>query len=66
MTSVLLNGNPTELPLGATVLDLVDLFAPTRALAIARNGEIVPRSTWAAVRLEPDDRLEVVSAAPGG
>lgn len=66
MTSVLLNGSPQELPSGATVLDLVDLFAPSRALAIARNGEIVPRSTWAAVHLEADDRVEVVSAAPGG
>jgi sulfur carrier protein len=37
-----------------------------RGLAVARNGEVVPRSAWATTRLEPDDRIEIVGAVQGG
>ncbi len=35
-------------------------------LAIARNGEVVPRADWAQTRLEPDDRIEIVHIVRGG
>jgi sulfur carrier protein len=66
VTSVLLNGDAREVPNGFTVADLVDLVYTSRAIAIARNGELVPRSTWASIQLENADRLEVLSVAPGG
>ena len=37
-----------------------------RGLAVARNGEVVPRSAWATTRLLPDDRIEIVGAVQGG
>lgn len=37
-----------------------------RGIAVAQNGEIVPRSTWADTILEPDDVVEIVTAAAGG
>jgi sulfur carrier protein len=37
-----------------------------RGLAVARNGEVVPRSAWATTRLESDDRIEIVGAVQGG
>lgn len=35
-------------------------------VAVERNGEIVPRTAWATVILEPGDKLEVVQFVGGG
>jgi sulfur carrier protein len=35
-------------------------------LAIERNGEIVPKSTFVEVQLEQGDTLEIVGAVGGG
>jgi sulfur carrier protein len=35
-------------------------------LAVARNGEVVPRSAWDAVTLAPGDRIDIVGAVQGG
>jgi sulfur carrier protein len=37
-----------------------------RGLAVARNGEIVPRAAWETTTLAPDDRIEIVGAVQGG
>lgn len=37
-----------------------------RGVAVAVNGEVVPRSTWAATPLADGDAVEVLSAAQGG
>jgi sulfur carrier protein len=37
-----------------------------RGLAVARNGEVVPRSSWETTTLAPDDRIEIVGAVQGG
>ena len=37
-----------------------------KRVAVERNGEIVPRSTFAAQQLADGDRLEVVVAVGGG
>jgi sulfur carrier protein len=37
-----------------------------RGLAVAVNGEVVPRTGWSATPLRPGDRVEVLSAAQGG
>jgi sulfur carrier protein len=47
--------------LGALGLDLAG-----RGLAVARNGEIVPRTAWETTTLAPDDRIEIVGAVQGG
>lgn len=48
------------------LVGLLGLDAAGRGLAVARNGEVVPRSAWAGTRLEPDDRIEIVGAVQGG
>ncbi|MCW1249033.1 sulfur carrier protein ThiS [Acaricomes phytoseiuli] len=35
-------------------------------LAVARNGEVVPRASWASTRLADGDRLDIVTAVQGG
>jgi len=37
-----------------------------RGVAVAVNGEVVPRSTWAATPLADGDLVEVLTAAQGG
>lgn len=35
-------------------------------LAVAINGDVVPRSEWGAVKICPGDVIEIVTPAPGG
>ncbi|MFF3851701.1 sulfur carrier protein ThiS [Micromonospora sp. NPDC002575] len=61
------NGVGRTLPAGATVADLVGLVTDQRrGLAVAVNGEVVPRGGWPATVLRDGDRVEVLSAAQGG
>jgi sulfur carrier protein len=51
----------------ADVAGLVALLtAAQRGVAVAVNGEVVPRSQWAEVALRDGDRVEVLTAAQGG
>lgn len=64
---LVVNGQPRDLPDGCTVASLVDaLEIGWRGVAVAVNSEVVPRSTWAAHALAPDDAVEVLRAAQGG
>jgi sulfur carrier protein len=42
------------------------LTSARRGVAVAVNGEVVPRSSWPAARLRDGDRVEVLTAAQGG
>ena len=67
MMSVVINGEPRTLPAGATVADVVSkLSGGGRGTAVARNGEVVPRSLWSSTALAAGDALEVLTAAQGG
>ena len=62
-----LNGEPCELPDGATVEDLLERLQLTgRRVAVERNLDIVPRSQHGATVLHDGDQLEVVHAIGGG
>lgn len=64
---VTLNGAPREFPAPLTFEQLLhELSLAGRRLAVERNGEIVPRSAFAAARLADGDRIEVVMAVGGG
>ena len=61
------NGAPTLLPDGTTVAELVaQRTTEQRRVAVARNGEVVPRSTWGATALSDGDAVEVLMAVAGG
>jgi sulfur carrier protein len=67
--SVTINGDHRELPAGATVASVIELFsgAPEgRGVAVAVEGEVVPRTRWADVELRDGARVEVVVAVQGG
>ena len=64
---VIVNGDDTELPVDSSVDNLVDrLASDRRRIAVARNGEVVPRSVWAQTPLADGDRVEILAAVAGG
>jgi sulfur carrier protein len=64
---ITLNGTITELADGASVGDLVrERTDERRRVAVARNGEVVRRSEWDAVRLSEGDLIEVLAPVAGG
>lgn len=64
---ITVNGAPTEAKQGTTVKELVaSLGKPERGVAVALNGEVVPRSTWDSTEVKDADRVEVVRAVGGG
>jgi sulfur carrier protein len=64
---VTVNGEQRELADGATVASLVDqLSAPSRGVAVALDGEVVPRAQWPATLVAEGARIEVVAAIQGG
>ncbi|MFE9688503.1 sulfur carrier protein ThiS [Micromonospora sp. NPDC005806] len=64
---LIVNGAGRSVPGGATVADVVrEVTDQRRGLAVAVNGEVVPRGGWPATVLRDGDRVEVLSAAQGG
>ncbi len=64
---VTVNGEATELAEDTTVADLVTTrHAGHDRVAVALNGDIVPRSSWPATRLSPGDALEILAPTAGG
>ena len=64
---VTVNGEERSLPADATVASLVeDLSPPSRGVAVAIDGEVVPRAEWPATALQDGARVEVVAAIQGG
>ncbi len=61
------NGTPWDGPPRTTVDRLVAEWCDSpRGVAVALNGEVVPRSRWEVTRLSPGDRVEIVTATAGG
>lgn len=64
---VIVNGSPRELPAGATLAELAAAIRlPVAGVAVAVGGEVVPRGRWPVRTLADGDRVEVVTAVPGG
>jgi sulfur carrier protein len=64
-----LNGAPAELPDGASVAQAVAATgaeAQRRGVAVAVEGEVVPRGEWDSTSLREGQAVEVVRAIQGG
>lgn len=65
--SVTVNGRPHRWRPQLTLAELLrELGAAPGAVAVERNGRVVPRAAHDAERLEPGDRLELVRLVGGG
>ncbi len=61
------NGDVHEIPGPISLLGLIERFGlEPRKVAIERNLEIVPRSTYGQTQLGEGDRLEIVHFVGGG
>ncbi|TDD30242.1 sulfur carrier protein ThiS [Actinomadura sp. KC06] len=64
---VIVNGEPRELPDGASVAEAVaSVSGAASGIAVAVNDEVVRRSAWEGTTLREADRLEVLTAVQGG
>ncbi|MBC7669967.1 MAG: sulfur carrier protein ThiS [Gemmatimonadaceae bacterium] len=64
---LLLNGEDRAFEGVSTLADLVSVLGlDARKVAVERNLEIVPRSTYAATALTDGDRIEIVTFIGGG
>jgi sulfur carrier protein len=63
------NGKPAQLGSGSSVtavLEWMRLDINARGVAVAVDGEVVPRSDWDTFRLRDSARVEVLGAMQGG
>ncbi|HEX3174477.1 MAG TPA: sulfur carrier protein ThiS [Solirubrobacterales bacterium] len=66
---IVLNGGPCELAEGATLADAVRESGADvggRGVAVALDGEVVPRAEWGSTRLAEGGSVEVLAAIQGG
>lgn len=66
---ITVNGEPRDLPAGTPVVAVVSELVGSpavRGVAVAVNGEVVPRTAWATTAVGPGDRVEVLTATQGG
>ncbi len=67
MISVTINGKPYELDGPTSVVDyLEDRGLANRSLAVAINGDVLPRCEFADVTIRDGDRVEIVRPVGGG
>ena len=66
---LVVNGDAREVPPDVTVerlLSSLDVAPEGRGVAVAVNGEVVPRTAWERTPLRDGSRVEVVVAVQGG
>jgi sulfur carrier protein len=64
---ILVNGEPQEVPRGSTAEQLIEILELTgKRVAVARNRDVIPRSTYGEVALRDGDRIEILEAVGGG
>lgn len=65
--SITLNGKNTDFVASVTVSALLDcLNINAQQVAVAINGEVVPRDTWGSTKIHTGDAVEIVRAVGGG
>ena len=66
---ILVNGQSSEVAAGETVagvLSRMGLAEAARGVAVAVDGEVVPRAAWSSHTLGEHARVEVLTAMQGG
>ena len=65
---ITLNGKITDVDEDITIIDCLHSLSLSdrTAIAVALNGEVVPKSNYTTVTLKQGDSLEIVNAIGGG
>lgn len=65
--TLVVNGEPSAVKPPVTVAELLlAIGAPERGVAVAVDGEVVPRSEWETCTLAAGQAVEVLTAVQGG
>ncbi len=69
--AVSINDESKQIATDSTVQSVLEMYAELRgvdinAIAVAINGEVLPRARWQAERCMVDDKFEVFSVVAGG
>ena len=67
MITVSINGESRQFSQPISITSFIEVMGYSgKRIALERNGEIVPRSTFATAQLNDGDKLEIVVAVGGG
>lgn len=67
--TVVVNGETVDIEAPASVVEVlrrINVKVDAAGVAVARNGEVVPRSAWTSASVVAGDRIEVLHAVQGG
>lgn len=70
--NILCNGDRLSIATGATLEQVLSSYlntagaSPAKGMAVACNGEVIPRHQWSQRPLAEGDRLDLFSAVAGG
>ncbi|HEX5370408.1 MAG TPA: sulfur carrier protein ThiS [Dehalococcoidia bacterium] len=65
--SLVINGKPRELPASTSLPALLELLGvDRRMIAVAHNGDVIPRDSYDGIVLSDGDHVEVVRMVGGG
>lgn len=67
MITLTVNGEKRELPAETDLVSFLrELEVDLRLVAVAHNGDVIPRKDYASVQLRDGDSLEIVRMVGGG
>ena len=67
MITVFVNGEARDIPDGQHLAELVDAHTRSRSgVAVAVDGEVVPRTAWPEHALRAGAKVEILTAVQGG
>jgi sulfur carrier protein len=65
--TVSLNGEARQIPADQPLSELIDAHTTSRTgVAVAVDGEVVPRAAWSGLRLAEGAKIEILTAVQGG
>jgi len=64
--NVLINQEPHKFAVGATLADAVERLQAKPPFAAAVNLQFVPNTQYTQIRLQPDDRIDIIAPVTGG
>ena len=65
--TVVVNGQPRPVPSGHRLSELLEAYGAGRGgIAVAVDGEVVPRAGWPGRELADGARIEILTAVQGG
>lgn len=68
-TEIKINGALQKIVLPCTLEELLrkqNINSSAQGIAVAVNEQVIPRSKWREIFVNPNDEIEIIRAAPGG